>query len=176
MGIKMKKVILYIAASLDGKIARTDGSIDWLPDPTAEDYGYKEFYDSIDTILMGHKTYETCLNFGDWGFKGKKTYVFSKNPRKKLIEEAELITEDPIQFVTNLKKSQGKDIWLIGGGKIIATLHDEGLIDEYILAIIPIILGVGIELFPTIKKEEKLQMKKHSVYENGVILTYFNKM
>src|SRR5689334_15191007 len=119
----MRKLILYIAASLDGKLARKDDSIDWLPDPASEDYGYESFYNAIDTVLMGYRTYEVCLGFGEWHYKGKSAVVFSRNAAKSVVPEAQLVTADLVAFVKELKTKPGKDIWLIGGGEIIAVLH-----------------------------------------------------
>lgn len=176
----MRKIKLYIATSLDGKIARPDGGLDWLPDPADdaykhEDYGYEELVNSIDTTLMGYKTYEVCLNLGEWHYKDQTTYVFSRDPKREMIPEAQLVTTDPVEFTRNLKQTDGKDIWLIGGGEIISLLHDAGLIDEYILAYIPVILGEGIELFPGIKKQENLKLTRHKVFESDIIMMYFEK-
>lgn len=171
----MRKVKLYIAASLDGKIARKNGSVDWLPDdPVEEDYGYPAFYDSIDTTLMGYKTYETALSFGEWHYKDKVNYIFSRDPHKSLIPEAQLVNENPVDFVTKFKQTVGKDIWLIGGGEIITLLHNAELIDEYIIAFIPVILGEGIELFPNITKQQNLQLTKHQAYSNGIVMLYLD--
>jgi Dihydrofolate reductase len=170
----MRKVKLYIACSLDGKIARPNGAIDWLPDPSEQDYGYNEFYNSLDATLMGYKTYEVCRAFGDWVYPDKKTYVFSHNPDRKLVPEAELVTTDPSTFVAELKTKPGKDIWVIGGGQIISLLHDAQLIDQYVIAIIPVILGEGLELFPSIRKQVNLTLQKHIIYPNGVALFYYD--
>lgn len=171
----MRKLKLYIATSLDGKIARPDNGIDWLPPIEEYDYGYAEFMETVDAIVMGYKTYEVCLNLGEWAYKDKTSYVFSRNPDRILIPEAQLINENPVKFVQDLKQSKGKDIWLLGGGEIIALLHDAGLIDEYILAFIPVILGAGIELFPGIKNQQNLNLIRHQIYENGVGLFYYTR-
>lgn len=171
----MRKLKLYIATSLDGKIARKDGSIDWLPSLTEEDYGYQEFYNSIDTVLMGYKTYEVCLGFGEWYYKDKTSYIFSRDLQKNCIPQAQLIMQNPARFAEELKSTTGKDIWLVGGGEIITLLHDAGLIDEYIIAFIPLILGEGIELFPGITRQENLHLARHNVYKNGVTLMYLEK-
>lgn len=172
----MRKVKLYIATSLDGKIASKNGSVDWLPDdPAGEDYGYNVFYDSIDATLMGYKTYETALSLGEWHYKDKVSYIFSRDSHKSLIPEAQLVNENPVEFVKKLKQMQGKDIWLIGGGEIIALLHDAGLINEYILAIVPIVLGEGIELFPNIKSQQQLRFIKQQAYTNGIVMLYYEK-
>lgn len=171
----MRKLKLYIAASIDGKIARPDGTLDWLPDPAAEDYGYQAFYNSIDTTLMGYKTYQVCLAFGEWHYKGKTNFVFSRDASKTCIPEARLVAEDPVTFVRALKEKPGKDIWLIGGGEIVALLHDAGLIDDYILALIPVILGEGVELFPDVKTQANLRLSEHRVYPNGAVMLYLEK-
>ncbi|HEX8531958.1 MAG TPA: dihydrofolate reductase family protein [Cytophagales bacterium] len=171
----MRNVKLYIAASLDGKIARRDGGLDWLPDPTAEDYGYQAFYDAIDTTLMGYKTYEVCLGFGAWHYQGKTTYVFSRDASKSCVPEAQLVAEDPVAFVRRLKEGPGRDIWLVGGGQIVTLLHDAGLIDAYILAFIPVILGEGIELFPAVKAQANLRLTEHRVFSNGAVMLYLER-
>ena len=171
----MRKVKLYIACSLDGKIARLNGAIDWLPDPSEQDYGYNEFYNSLDATIMGFKTYEVCRAFGEWVYPDKKTYVFSRSADRKLVPEAQLVTDDPVAFVNNLKIQSGKDIWVVGGGQIISRLHDEGLIDQYVIAIIPVILGEGLELFPAIRVQANLSLEKHIVYANGVALFYYSR-
>ncbi len=171
----MRNLTLYIAASLDGKIARRDGGLDWLPDPTAEDYGYQAFYDAIDTTLMGYKTYQVCLGFGEWHYQGKTTYVFSRDASKSCVPEAQLVAEDPVAFVRHLKEEPGKDIWLVGGGQLVTLLHDAGLIDTYILALIPVILGDGIELFPGVKAQANLRLAEHRVFPNGAVMLYLEK-
>ncbi len=172
----MRKLKLYIATTLDNKIARKDGAIDWLPDPNAgEDYGYQDFLATVDTLLMGYKTYEICVGFGEWPYPDKKTYVFTRDHSKTAIPEAKVVNQDPVTFVQDLLNQNGKDIWLIGGGEIITLLHDAGLIDVYILALIPIILGNGIALFPEVQKQENLILEKQQVYPNGVVMLYFSK-
>lgn len=171
----MRKVKLYIACSLDGKIARHNGAIDWLPDPSEQDYGYKDFYDGLDSIVMGYKTYEVCRGFGEWVYPDKKTYVFSRSADREVVPEAQLVTDDPAAFVTDLKAQSGRDIWIVGGGQIISLLHDERLIDQYIVAIIPVILGEGLELFPAIRKQVNLSLEKHLIYPNGVALFYYGR-
>lgn len=175
----MGKLKLYIASSLDGKIARADHSLDWLPEPEnngkEEDYGYYEFYNPVGSLVMGYKTYEIAESFGDWPYKGKTSYIFSRDADKKVIADAQLITEDPVSFTSKLKKQEEKDIWLVGGGVINTLLHNAGLIDEYIITVIPVILGKGIELFPDIDKEQKLSLVNTKTYSDGLVsLHYIN--
>ncbi len=172
----MGQIKLYIACSIDGKIARKDGSVDWLPEPeNGEDYGYGEFYSSIDSLIMGYGTYETCISLGDWPYKGKASFVYSRDGSKKVIDDAQLITHNPIAHAHQLKENTDGDIWLVGGGNLIQQFHDAGLIDEYIIAFIPVILGAGIELFPNLQKEEKLTLVRHRIYQDGLALMEYKK-
>jgi dihydrofolate reductase len=149
----MKKVVLYIATSIDGYIATKEGNIDWLPDPEQGEnnnhsFGYEEFYDSIDTTLMGYATYKKIIGFGvPFPYFDKKNFIFSRNHQKKENLPVEFIRPDIISFVKKLKTGKGKHIWLIGGGQINGILLDNDLIDEMIVTVIPVVLGNGIPLF-----------------------------
>ncbi len=170
----MRRVVLYIAASLDGFIARKDGSIDWLPpvDPEGEDYGYREFYDSIDTVLMGRKTWEQSRGFEEEPFKGKRVVVFTrrKRPNDKGVE----FVSDLAGFTRGLRSAPGRDIWLVGGSEVISSLMNAGLVEEIILTVIPVILGAGIPLFEGIRNEIRLELSKSMKYGNGLVqLRYF---
>jgi dihydrofolate reductase len=171
----MRKLKLYIATSIDGKIAGPNHELDWLPEDEGEDFGYYDFYATIDTTIMGYKTYDICVGFGDWPYKDKKNFILSRNPDRNIIKEAELVTQDPITFVKGLKEQQGKDIWLVGGGEIIKLLHDAQLIDEYLFTYIPVILGEGIEMFPNLQHKQKLNLAQHKVYENGVVSLHYTR-
>jgi dihydrofolate reductase len=169
----MRKLKLFIIVSLDGKIARADGSVDWLPESGPNDYGFQDFYDSIDSILMGYKTYEISLDQEDWYYGDKKTYVFSKDPLKFYTPHVELVNTPPENHVKKIKKISGKDIWLLGGGKIIAMMHDHGLIDEYRMIFVPIVLGEGIDLFPNIRKPLDLKLMEHKIFSNGLCHSFW---
>ena len=176
-----RKLKLYIAASLDGYIARTDGSLDWLerlPNPNKIDYGYQEFYQSVDTVIMGRITYEEILGFGvDWPYEGCKTWVISHNPKLKIpTKDTTRITGNFKQHIDDLKKQPGKDIWLVGGGRLVTTFLDADLVDEMILFITPVILGEGIALFPGQPKEKSFELSGVQSYETGMVgLTYRKK-
>lgn len=165
----MRKVILYIATSLDGCIARKDDSIDWLPAISDEDYGFDPFFAGIDTVIMGYKTYEVSNNLGDWPYPGKEAFVFSRNDRV-LMHGAQLIHKDPAAFVAELKKQPGKDIWLVGGGSIFSQLHNAGLVDEYVITLIPVLLGNAISLFPDLQREEHLELNSCKAFGNGSVM------
>lgn len=148
----MRKVVLYIAQSIDGFIATKTGGVDWLtPDKNGDnnnDYGYSDFYKTIDTTLMGHNTYKEILSFDvPFPYPDKKNYVFSRSGLKTGEPPVEFITTDPAAFVAKIKKKPGKNIWLIGGGQINKILLDANLIDEIILSVRSVVLGDGIKLF-----------------------------
>ena len=170
----MRKIKLFIASSLDGYIATEDGSIDWLY--TDSDYGYTQFYNSVDTILMGRKTYDKIIELAaEYPHKDKKNYVFNqkksagKRKEKEKDHNVEIIA-DIIDFVKiQLLQSQGKDIWLIGGADIISIFLNAGMLDE-ILSIHPIVLGKGIPLF---RKQMNLKLVKSIPYESGLVQLHY---
>lgn len=169
----MPRIKLYIAASLDGFIAWEDGSIDWLmeyennPDT---DYGYSEFYSSIGTVLMGRKTYEQVLGFGDWPYKEKRTYVFTRKkgslPREINVE---FVTGDLKKFVQQLKERAEQDIWLVGGSQLVKAFLAENLVQDLIIFTVPIILGGGIPLFDRIGKQIRFRTLGIEKYGNGIV-------
>ena len=168
----MRNVQLYIAASIDGYIARTDGGIDWLSmvDKKGEDYGYNAFIASVDTTLMGRKTYDDVRWFdGPFPYPGLKNYVFSRKAQPDDGNPVSHINEDPAAFVKKLKARPGGNIWLIGGGQLNTVLLNAGLIDEMILSVIPILLGDGIPLFGGQPKETKWRLTKQEAFDTGLV-------
>jgi dihydrofolate reductase len=155
MIISVRKTILLIASSLDGYIAKNNGSIDWLPVNCSS--GYNDFYKSIDTVIMGKKTYDQVLTFGAYPYKDKKSYVLTRNDTQSNDENIQLVNNVE-KLIKNLLTSTGSNIWLIGGAEIITTFMNLGFIDEIIISIIHVVLGSGISLFTNIQKETKLQL------------------
>jgi len=164
----MGKIILYIASSLDGYIARENGDVDWLP--INSDSGYDNFYKSIDTVIMGKKTYDQILTFGDYPYKGKKSYVFTRNDSLTKDENVEFVSNVE-EFSRNLVSSKG-NIWLVGGSELFSAFLEHKLVDEIILSIIPTVLGKGIPLFQNINQEANLKLIKTTEYSGFVELTY----
>ncbi|MBC5774170.1 dihydrofolate reductase [Pontibacter sp. KCTC 32443] len=169
----MRKIVLYIAASLDGYIARPDGGIDWLENEVykidGEDFGYSSFMKTIDTTLMGHSTYKVVAGFDmPFPYPDKTNYVFthSQQPDNEFVH---FISSNAAEFVRQLKQQPGKDIWLIGGSQLNTLLLNAGLIDEIILTYIPIILGNGIPLFAPFASEKMLNVKESKHFENGFV-------
>ncbi|MGX4600335.1 dihydrofolate reductase family protein [Faecalimicrobium sp. JNUCC 81] len=172
-----RKVILYIAMSLDGYIARKNGDIDWLCGDGSEpdsDFGYNEFYKNIDTVILGRTTYDQVVNelsVGVWPYEGIDSFVFTSKDTKDN-KYVKFIKEDICDFVKDLKKKEGKDIWVVGGAELIRHLTEVNLIDEYIITVIPTILGEGIPLFKEGSKELKLKLKESKVYNGAVMIHY----
>lgn len=179
----MKKVILYIASSLDGMIATRQGGVDWLnasnevleEDPNA--FGYIDFYKSIGITLMGHNTYEEILNFNiPFPYPDKINYVFTRKERDDDTNPVEFITEDPVNFVNELKKEEfGGDIWLIGGSQINKYLLNANLIDEIILSIHPVVIGSGIPLFAEGTLKRDFEIIETISFENTFIQIHFKR-
>lgn len=168
-----RRVILYIASSFDGYISGPNGELDWLPtgtDGDGEDYGYYEFYDSIDTVLMGRTTYEQVLSFDvPYPYPDKTSYVFTRSTDMEKDEHATFVSEGISAFIERIQKSPGKDIWLIGGGKLATAFMDAGLIDEIVLTIIPIVLGEGIPLLDKLDRRVGLKLIDSTSYSSGLV-------
>lgn len=168
----MRRIKMFIASSLDGFIAREDGSIDWLF--TDDDYGYQEFYESVDAVIMGRKTFEKGLELGGGinPTKDKKNYVFSRNQQSlggmEKDDEVEFVDKDVRKFVEQLVDSSGKDIWLVGGSEIISILLKADLLHDIIMSIHPKILGKGIPLFKNTEKEMNLKMINCKAFDSGL--------
>ncbi|MDQ3256021.1 MAG: dihydrofolate reductase family protein [Acidobacteriota bacterium] len=171
----MRKVKLFIANSLDGYIARPDGSVDWLF--TDGDYGMKDFFKSVDTALMGCKTYDWSLKFGGPPdvFKGMTYYVFSRSHRSGAVEGVQFVSGDISPFVESLRQAEGKDIWLMGGGELVESFLKERLIDEFILTIHPIVLGAGIPLFRGEGQQTDLKLIKCKSYKSGIVQVHYER-
>ena len=172
-----RKIIVYIATSADGYIARTDGSVDWLERPrTAGDYGMKDFFKSIDTILFGRKTFDQSLKFDRKSVKRNlaktRNYVFThKPPRSKL--NVTFVNEPIKDFANGLRATPGKDIWMMGGGGIIGSFLDAEELDEFIIHVIPTFIGEGIPLIAPRHRSVELSLLSTHAYEDGVVRLHY---
>ena len=175
----MKKIKLYIAASIDGYIARPDGDIEWLtgfPNPSKTDYGYKDFVASVDTVIMGNRTYHDILCMDVlWPYKDKETYVVTHHSQETK-ENIRFISENVVETISELRKKDGKDIWLVGGGQLISMLLGADLVDEMQINYVPVILGDGIPLFPGSTKESQWNLLQNKAFDNGVLQVKYQRM
>ena len=172
-----RKIIVYIATSADGYIARPDGDVEWLNRrPRTVDYGMTQFYPTIDTILWGRKTY-------DWGLayyrrKGRRgemfdtklaNYVFSHKPPERATPGVEFVSEPVKTFAQRLRATPGKHIWMMGGGGLIASFLDAGEIDEFDIHVIPTLIGEGIPLVAPRHRDVPLRLRSVRKYPDGVV-------
>lgn len=170
--IKMRKIILNLAVSLDGLIEGPNGEYDWCF--TDQDYGLTHFFERIDTIFFGRKSYELVLKNNDHYFDGKKWYVFSTTLHEPKDKNTTFINKDIVATVNAIKNEPGKDIWLFGGASLVTTFINEGLVDELELAVHPILLGSGKPLFQNISKRIKLQLTNSKIYSSDLVQLFYD--
>ncbi len=163
----MRKIILFIASSLDGYIADPAGQIDWLF--TDQDYGYSDFYNSIDTTISGYKTYKSSLSFSSFPYSDKTNYVFTRDSRRRDTEQVRFISGDIAQFTRELKRQAGGDIWLVGGDEINTLMLNAGLIDEVVLSIHPVVVGRGIPLFAAAANCTQFATANTTTFDTGLM-------
>ena len=168
-----------IATSADGFIARKDGTYDWLDRPSpAGDYGMAKFFKSIDTIIWGRKTYDMVVQFEKEGkpyptMPGIRHYAFSRKPPKRVLPGFEFVTEPIPKFVKRLRAQKGKNIWMMGGGGIIGSFLDAGGIDEFMIHVIPTIIGEGIPLISPRRRTAELNLLSVKKYSDGVVKLHY---
>ena len=174
----MKKIILYIAASLDQRIAEPDGSLEWLtgvPNPQKTNSEYKDLLASVDTVLIGGRAYREFLNMEViWPYQEQMTYVISHHDWGKE-KNIRFITDNIIETISSLRNEPGKDILLVGGGELISMLLAADMIDEMQICYMPVILGCGISLFPEQPKESKWKLVENTAHKSGVLTVKLRK-
>jgi dihydrofolate reductase len=171
--------LVFIAASLDGFIARPNGDISWLdsaaPAIAGEDYGFADFFSSVDTLVMGRKTYETALGFAEWPYSGKRVVVLSSAPiafPSHLTHNVEWMCGTPVEVAQRLEASGSHRVY-VDGGQTIQGFLQAGLIDEMTITTIPILLGRGISLFGELDRDIHLQVISSHAYSNGFVQTNY---
>jgi dihydrofolate reductase len=172
-----RKIIVSIATSADGYIARPNGDVEWLNRRLRTvDYGMREFYRTTDTILWGRRTYDWLLNF--YKKKGKTkglfdaklaNYVFSRTPPKRAARGVEFVTEPVKVFAQRLRTTPDKHIWMMGGSGLIASFLDAGEIDEFDIHVIPVFIGEGIPLVGPRHRDVPLRLRSAKKYPDGVV-------
>jgi len=172
-----RKLILYISMSLDGFLATKDDDLSWLSivEKEGEDYGYVKFNETVDTYIVGRKTYDTVLKLTGGTFppaKQHKCYVITRKERKDE-NGVSFFTGKIENLVKEIKKEKGKNIYCDGGGQIVKLLMEKNLIDEYRIAIIPIILGDGKRLFLGETARVNLTALPCKQFESGLIMLHY---
>lgn len=168
----MRKIVLNLAVSLDGFVAGPNGEYDWCF--TDADYGMTEFLRSVDATVMGGKTYRLLLQYGP-PYPEFNNYVFTRTEKDSQYENVQFVSEDIPSFVTDLKRSDGKNIWLFGGAEITHILLQNDLIDELMLAIHPILLGKGLPLFSGLHERKRFVLAESITYPSGLIQLHYKK-
>ena len=168
-------VILFIAASLDGYIAGPDDDLSWLF--TDADYGFSRFFTGIDTLVMGRGTYDVICSFGVWPYPGKRTIVVSRSPDFEVEpEDAELYCGDLPGLIEKLSSEDRQRVWLVGGGELVRSFLEQGLLDEISVSMHPILLGKGVPLFPGGFRRTLLLLKDTTVFDGGLVQLNYHVM
>ncbi len=171
-----RKIIVHIATSADGYIARPDGDLDWLtarPAPKGF-YGMPEFTRSIDAKIIGRKTFDLSVKMGANFSADDVHYVFSRQPPPASVPAGvEFVTQSIQAFAERLREDPGKNIWMMGGGEIIASFLDAGAIDEFVISVIPTFIGDGIPLIAPTRRDAPLRLRSARPFPDGVVQLHY---
>jgi dihydrofolate reductase len=170
-----RKLILYIAASLDGYIATKDDNLDFLRlvEQKGEDYGYAKFIKTVDTVIMGRKTYDKVLSFGiGFPHANKECYILTRT-QKPSEENIHFYNRDIVELINQLKSKKGKNIFCDGGAETVHLLLKNKLIDELIISIVPVLLSNGIRLFNGEQPQQNLHFISSKSFEKGLVQLHY---
>ena len=179
------RIVLYIAISSDGFIADKNGGVGWLDAYNTQEVageidaagcGFKDFYNSIDALIMGNTTYKQVLTFGPWSFTGKTSYVFAASDTPGCdSQDIECVYTDIPTFMKKIALCNYKRVWLMGGAMLAESFYNLGLIDEYIITIVPTALGDGIPLLPAIVQAKGLRLVDTKQFASGIVQKYYKR-
>ena len=179
--MEKRKIILNLAMSLDGYIAREDGSFDWIvgdedsSNNTENQFDFEKFVESVDTVIMGRKAYEDLPEESIPMYDNKTVYVATSKELEPKVKKLETVKEDILELVLKLQKGEGKNIWLYGGAGLTDEFIKSNVVDEYVVGVIPIILGKGRKLFLEDNPTIKLHLLESTCQEGVVVLRYSKK-
>ena len=174
--VPQRKIIVNIATSADGYVARSDGNLDWLTERPAPKgfYGLPEFERSIDAKILGRKTFDRSLELGARFSADAVHYVFSRRPPPASVPAGVYFVTDSIgAFAERLRAQAGKNIWMMGGGEIIGSFLDEDAIDEFIITVVPIFIGEGIPLLVPRRREVAVRLLGVQQFPDGVVQLHY---
>jgi len=172
-----RRIIVSMAISADGFIARTDGAVDWLDRPWPKDhYGMPEFQASIDTVILGGRTYREAAGRGGGFGKKMQYYVFTRTPPAKPPKGVAFVNEPVQAFAARLRAQPGKDIWIMGGGGIIASFVDANEVDEFVFHVIPIFIGEGVPLLAPARRTVPLTLHATRHWDDGVVRLHYRRV
>jgi dihydrofolate reductase len=173
---RMHKVVLGLGISLDGYIARLDGSVDFLFMP--KDYSMGPFFATIDTAIMGRKTYEVSLKMGGGSFGGSSmtSYVMSRSLPPGERNGVVFTSQSPEALLAQIRERHGKDIWLMGGGELARDFLKGDLVDELYLGVVPVLLGEGLPLFPSGFPQRDFELLENKTFSKGLIALKYKRI
>ncbi len=172
-----RQVVLYIAMSLDGYIAAENDDISFLSvvESPPEDYGYNDFIKTVDTVIMGRKTYDKVLSFGiDFPHRGRQCYVLSRS-KTGADENVEYYNGDVETLLQKIRQTDGANIFIDGGAELVFALQQRNLIDQFIISVIPIFVGGGISLFKAGRPSQNLKLKRSVTFPSGLVQLWYAK-
>jgi dihydrofolate reductase len=172
----MGEVVYYVATSLDGYIAAADGGVDWLDavEHGGEDYGYASFFSSVDLMLMGRRTYDQARGFGPWPYGEVPCRIFTSRALEDPPPGVEATPLGPQEALRGIDTPWNR-AWLVGGARLAASFRAAGLIDEYIVSIIPSVLGSGVPLFEGPGDIHSLRLIESKPYPSGVVQVRYRR-
>ncbi len=173
----MRKVVLGLGISLDGYIARLDGSVDFLFMP--KDYSMGPFFKTIDTAIMGRKTYEVGLKMGGAGAFGGSSmtyYVMSRSQPAGERGGVIFTKQAPAELIAQIRKNRGKNIWHMGGGELAREFLKADLVDDIYLGVVPILLGEGLPLFPSGFPQRNFALLENKSFSKGLITLKYKRL
>lgn len=167
----MAEVIYYVAASTDGFIAPDDGSLEWLApfSDTGEDHGYAAFYSAVDALVVGSRTYEQMRTLGAWPHDDRPVTVMSARALEPAGDSVTVTSLQPREVVDSLSLQGYGRLWLIGGGALAGAFERDGLIDEYVISYVPVILGSGVGLFGGRAAMRSLELVDQVAFLDGIV-------
>jgi len=175
--LAMRKVVLGLGTSLDGYIARLDGSVDFLFMP--KDYSMSPFFKTIDTAIMGRKTYEVGLKMGGAGAFGGSSMIYYVMSRSQPAGERGGVIftkQKPAELIAQIRKHRGKNIWHMGGGELAREFLKADLVDEIYLGVVPVLLGEGLPLFPSSFPQRNFALLENKSYSKGLIALKYRRL
>ena len=171
----MRRIIAYLATSVDGFIARADGSVDWLDRPRPRgNYGMGAFIHSIDTVVMGRATYDVGVKLGAPIWSGAKNIILSRTLAPDAVKDATVEKGDARELADRWRKEEGRDIWLMGGAKVFGEFLDAGALDEMIIHIVPVVIGTGIPLLDAKRRTSPLKLVSTRKFSDGVVRVHYS--
>jgi dihydrofolate reductase len=172
----MRRVVLGLGISLDGYIARPNGAVDFLFMP--KDYSMAPFFATVDTAIMGRKTFDAALKMGGGSLGGSSmsTYIFSQSLPPGERDGVIFTKHSPVTFIRQMRKRPGRNIWLMGGGELARAFLKADLVDELYLGVVPTLLGDGIPLFPCGFPQRDFSLVENRTYSKGLIALKYRRV